>query len=402
MSRGRTSFRLIPCPAYDVAGMERWLSDMAAEGLLLKQDGLFCGTAVFDRGAPRRVRYRLEAAQKSTSMWADDGGEPDSEHVALNEAYAWEYVARRAGFYVYRTFDPCARELHTDPEIKALTLNAVKKQRLETLISGLLWLLTYPLLVIRFGLLRQMLYIGTGTVLLAVGLVIWYLADSAGAFISLSRLQARIRRGELPFPHRPRGWRYWGKQGAKIALTALFFCLMLAHWSDSITDAHRTPLTEDRAPLPFATMRELSGSKAERYHLTDMGDSARFNYVRRWSDLLSPCSINYGEHGEVLFADGTELDGGYYVTCHELPSEGLARVLMAEFLRLARWEKNYDPLPAPETKADALVCYRDRVHFPTVLFRKGNVVVEAALYQTGSGKTLPLEEWVTQLVNSVS
>ena len=39
--------RLIPCPQYDVSGMECWLSDMASQGLLLQQDGFFAGVVVY-------------------------------------------------------------------------------------------------------------------------------------------------------------------------------------------------------------------------------------------------------------------------------------------------------------------------------------------------------------------
>ena len=52
-------YRLPPCPAYDIEGMESWLSDMAANGLLLSADGFFAGFAIFEKSEPRAVRYRL-------------------------------------------------------------------------------------------------------------------------------------------------------------------------------------------------------------------------------------------------------------------------------------------------------------------------------------------------------
>ena len=122
---GRHTYRLPPCPAYDVEGMERWLSGLAQEGLFLARDGFFCGLATFERGEPRFAKYRLEAAQKSTSMWAEDGGEPDPEQVELSQRYAWEYIAKRGDFYIYRSFEPGARELNTDPEVQALALERV-------------------------------------------------------------------------------------------------------------------------------------------------------------------------------------------------------------------------------------------------------------------------------------
>ena len=54
--------RLIPCPQYDVSGMECWLSDMAKQGLLLQKDGFFAGVATFEKVSPQRVKYRLQPA----------------------------------------------------------------------------------------------------------------------------------------------------------------------------------------------------------------------------------------------------------------------------------------------------------------------------------------------------
>ena len=82
-----TIYRLPPCPAYDVEGMESWLTDMARRGWFLAKDGIFAGVATFESGTPCNAQYRLEAAQKSNSIWAEDGGEPDPEQVELSEKY---------------------------------------------------------------------------------------------------------------------------------------------------------------------------------------------------------------------------------------------------------------------------------------------------------------------------
>ena len=96
----RHTHHLPPCPAYDVEGMERWLSDMAHKGLFLTKDGFFAGVATFEYGSARSAKYRLEAAQKSTSMWSENGGEPDPEQVELSERYSWSYIAKRGDFYI--------------------------------------------------------------------------------------------------------------------------------------------------------------------------------------------------------------------------------------------------------------------------------------------------------------
>ena len=116
--------RLIPCPQYDVSGMECWLSDMAKQGYHLQKDGFFAGVATFEKSTPQTVIYQLQPSEKSTSMWADNNGDPDEEAVELSKEYGWEYVAKRGEFHVYRTFDPEARAFHTDPEVQALPEDA--------------------------------------------------------------------------------------------------------------------------------------------------------------------------------------------------------------------------------------------------------------------------------------
>ena len=154
--------RLPPCPDYDVEGTECWLTDLAREGLLLKKDGLFAGVAVFERAVPQRVQYRLEAAQKDTSLLGD-GYEPDPEQVELCAQYGWEYVARRGEFYIYRSHDPAARELNTDPAVQALALKAVKSRSVSAAIYAALWILVFLLAPIlkRVGLLRAILELRT-------------------------------------------------------------------------------------------------------------------------------------------------------------------------------------------------------------------------------------------------
>ena len=119
--------RIAPCPAYDVAGTERWLSEMAQRGLHLAPDGFALGLVSFERGDPRAVQYRLEAIPKRGFM--DDGDAPDGEAVELAAQYGWEFVSRRGEFYVYRAEGEDVRELNTDPRVQALARRAVRARR---------------------------------------------------------------------------------------------------------------------------------------------------------------------------------------------------------------------------------------------------------------------------------
>lgn len=394
--------RLPPCPAYDVEGMESWLSELAQEGLFLSKDGFFCGAATFERGAPRFAKYRLEAAQKSTSMWSDDGGEPDPEQVELGQHYGWEYVAKRWDFYIYRSFEPGARELNTDPEVQALALNAVKKRSVSAAVSTLVWIVLYMGVVLRSPVLT-MVSVHTWLFLLLSVSILWLIADSIAAAVHLGRLQKKLRAG-LPL-EADQGWRkrtlrYHGKNIVQIVLAIVLVCIFLHNWSVSVLDTDKVPLEDYTGQLPFATMADFAGEEKDyRITMTGMG----FNFVREWSDCLAPRCIEYGEHARITLSDGRVLDGGLYVDYFEVRSPALARMLAEDLFRAdkSRAKKDFELRETPDLGADYTAAYYGSVHFPTVILQKGTVAVRASFYQTSTNYTMDFEDWAAVIADSI-
>ena len=56
MKERTRTWRLPPCPPYDVEGTESWLYDMALQGWMLEKDGLFFGVASFEKKNPASIR----------------------------------------------------------------------------------------------------------------------------------------------------------------------------------------------------------------------------------------------------------------------------------------------------------------------------------------------------------
>ena len=170
---GKRYHRLVPCPSYEITKIEAWLSDLANEGLILTNDGIFAGVATFEYKGPQKVKYRLEAAQKNTGMWSDNNGDPDPEQIEISRKCAWEYIAKLRDFYIYRSADPEARELNTDPDVQALALNAVKKRAKGSLITSLIILFIYPVVLTHGCLLLTTIALGTAWMILAMYSSIW-------------------------------------------------------------------------------------------------------------------------------------------------------------------------------------------------------------------------------------
>lgn len=130
MKREQLVKKYLPVQPYDMAGLEKWFSDMAAQGLhLVKADA---DSARFRPGVPRTgVRYALEVTGP---------GDIDRER---NEDYAqmgWDYVTTLKAslmvsmYYVYRTENPGAPALHTDPVTQSTTVAKLVRRLRRTLV----------------------------------------------------------------------------------------------------------------------------------------------------------------------------------------------------------------------------------------------------------------------------
>ena len=113
----RRAYRICPCSAYDVEGIQTWLEDLAREGLLLEKEGFFGGIFTFLKTTPQRATYRLEPIQKKQSFF-DDINRPEPDIIELSGQLGWDFLVRYGIFYIYRSTDPHPRELHKDRGMK--------------------------------------------------------------------------------------------------------------------------------------------------------------------------------------------------------------------------------------------------------------------------------------------
>ena len=391
--------RLPPCPDYDIAGTETWLEDMAREGWLLGESGFFCGLAFFDRAEPQEMTYRLTAALQSTSLFAENGGEPDREEKTLNAAYGWEYVGNRGQFYIYRTPGRAERELHTDPAVQALAVEAVRKRQRGSLFTTVFWAILYPLAYMKFAVIYTAIALGLGLSLLWAAFLLAGVGDSLWRTFYYGRLKRRLEEGEDLEHHKD--WRrdrrfYRVRQGAWWLLLALVIGLSVNTFRRA--EESEIPIAEDTGTVPFATLADLAGGGVENYEAV----LPRYNTVFRWSNALAE-TVEWNESASMTCSDGTPFSGGLDVTYHELANEWMARRLVEEYYRkdkggLTRRD-GFQDLSLPDLGLDEARAYVGL--FPTVLLRQGNKVLRAVHYETGPEESrLALEEWAGLLADS--
>ena len=391
------AWRFPPCPGYDVEATESWLQEMAAQGLILSTEGFFAGLGCFERGKPRRLRYRLEAAPKKS---LDEDG-PDEEARSLSEAYGWQYVARRGDFLIYAGEDDGSLELHTDPRVQALSMNLVRRRARASLFSFVLWLVLYPLALGNFMPLASFLTIGTPVSLLGNVIVVWSIGSSAASFLSLHRLWKRLRGGE-PLDHRKdwrrRARRYRGSLAAYFLLLLIFLGSLLALWNADARGGFTEPYEDWQGKLPFATLEDFF--PGAEFSPRDGG--LLESTVDVHSDILAPQIFSVHQTGSLLLPDGRVFTGGLTVDYYETAAPWMARELAREYewYDHRRNRKYYEPLELPdELAADHASAYS--AVFPTVVLVKGNRMVRASLYQTSENVSIPLGEWTATLADSL-
>ena len=394
----KSVYHLIPCPQYDVSGLECWLNHMANQGYMLAKDGFFAGVATFEKTTPQTVFYQLQPAEKSTSMWADNCGDPDEEAVELSKAYGWEYVAKRGEFHIYRTSDSNAREFHTDPEVQALAMNAMRKRQRDNIFSGVFWGLFYPWLLFKGKIMMSIVHVGTIPMLLVMIACLWMSIHSIVGAIKLIQLRKKILNGDETGSGdnwKKKSWGYHANNIIRRCLYVVAILLFLKLMGDQIIYEEYVPLTEYTKDMPFATMEDFLPGGERKLMNMKVGN---MNTVREWSDLLSPVNFEWDEVGEVVHTDGRVLSGGLEVIYHETKAPWIAKRLAREYMLKGKESKEFEFLELKMDELDQVIAYNSHLHYPSIILREGGKILYARFYTHASGTvTYELEEWAAML-----
>lgn len=400
MKTKKTLYKISPYLPYEIEEFQHWLQEMAQEGWHLKKDGFFMGVVSFEKGEKKKVRYRFEASMKSTSMWAENNGEPDEEAVDLNQLYGWEYIAKCKDFYIYRCENEECRELNTDPKVQEMALKEVCKRQSSTLFTIIFWLAVYLWSWIRSSFFLTMIQIGTVFFLIGEVLMLLILLDLIKEIVRLNRLRKKLKNGQLLLSEKTIGKR----QGQYFRNFILYLMLMiwgvilLAQWNEAFIHKQELELNE-KADLTFATMIDFVQDEDAGYQetLKDLN----MNGIKSWTDLLAPVNYQYAEHAVINLKNQQALSGGLRIDYHETINEFLAKQVALEYVRFDQKEKDYEELNCPQLNADYAIAYMNHLHFQTVVIQKKNKVIHASFYQTGPVDLIQSEEWMSVLSESL-
>lgn len=398
----KKAYRFPPCPAYDIEAMEFWLEDMARKGLILTDWGIF-DLAVFEKGTPQNLRFRLEPAPKQAGI-INEYDEPPAAARELNADFGWRYVTRRDQFYIYCTDDPAAPELNTDPQIQALTLNLLSRRMQRSLIASIAHLIVLYLLHYRGTLLSYCIVMDLWfMVTLAVSYLLSLSSQIASQF-HMAKLHKKLRQWQ---PLTPKGKTkgqvilYYVNQSFQTLLPLLLLVGCICIMARTDFDENAIALEEYDNPLPFATMAEFYPDGERTYEENSYKDSAVF----LWDSALTPVNYEYYESSEVKFDDGSAVSGSLWVVYHEAVSPAIARGLAQEHVDQDRNgvinSDKYTTVPISGIEADFLNCYQ-RTFTTVVVACVGNTCVRVSYHHYSGSHELTPQELAQIVVSSIS
>lgn len=390
MAEKKYANRVCPCHSYDVEGIQTWLEDLAAEGLLLEKDGPFLGILSFERTAPRRFRYRLEAVAKSGGLFGDSDSGGELQEIAAQ--FGWEFVCEYGAFHIFRTDDPTARELNTDPDIQTLSLKRLRKDRW---VNFFCLLIQFTILFFlrrwqSFYLFRTLASVGLiGTTALVLFLL-WILIKPITDIIQIARLEKNLRGG--PSPASRTLSRLPESAGIFLRTLPVFLCVIgLCFWGGALINAaDRQMIADYPGDPPFITVTDLIGDAAYEYTDGPMGD---YNYSVQWKNAVSPFNMEWKEHVRYTSESGSHT-GFIIVEYHETVSEWFAQGLADDYYRYQNTRfSDYADLDVPDMGLDSVQVFGNRVSY-YVLIQHNNTVIQASIHLY---EDMEKEDWLMWL-----
>ena len=300
-----TKLKMIPCSHYDVPWMEWWLEEQSRKGYHFKN---YWGAvwAEFWVNEPREYRYRLEPCGKKNDT-------PDAEVQTVYRNAGWDYqgTVLRNSFRVWRSADPMAQEVHTDPVAQGYGYDWLQRRiRRNTVITSVLvllelawlaWIIVGANLTVRAAIRSSSNLIPQFAMLFAM--LTSYLYADLSDLLAMRRLRNSLRAGVAPtrkgrrIPHRKIAW--WLLTGC------LMVYLVFIFWPGQGQGDSWEGMPANAPSVPHVYGMELNGSPQEKvdiwlsrylladYITVDEGEGERYvveidKQGREWAVAIPP------------------------------------------------------------------------------------------------------------------
>ncbi|WHX42733.1 DUF2812 domain-containing protein [Mesobacillus sp. AQ2] len=335
-------YKLRPSDYWRIGEHESWFADMAAQGLFLKKMGIHF--ARFEKGEPRKMRYRIDVTEKKTIS---------TEQIETYAESGWDIVTSYGNFHVFSSPEALeAPELHADPAEQSYKLKKLDKKLAFNAgaVIVVLMLMIGMMTSIWFldGIPTYVIVDGAAIQLTIFTLLIAYMAyHSLVAALSIRALRKRLVEGK-PIDHRA-PW----KKHHLIHTAAAFLFTVLAGASAVIpfmqlVKMDTKTLPETSEDLPIVRLAEVEQNpelvRSEIVYMSDNVDwGNRYSY--KWSPL-APVQYETDESGQVPGKQWNDGSGDYSPAIHtqfyKLTFPGMADNLVSDLIKRYKYENSQD------------------------------------------------------------
>ena len=392
--------RLCPCDPCNVEGIQSWLEDMAADGLFLAEDGVFCGVFSFERRSPRKVKYRLDVAQKRKPRFFDSGDELTEEELELYRSMGWEYLLQYGDFRVYRSMEPNAPELNTESETHAITIGLLKQKYRSSFMSSVLYAVTILLLsngVLRYP-YRETATIGLLFTACTYGVLLLVWIQCLLHLFRFRRYEKRLLSGD-ELNHRV-DWKKTAPFNFSVRALPFLLCFGIAFGLFSALSHadSEVPHAEYAEEIPFAAIADVFPDGT----ITEDNDFLDYGTVSTWSTAVSE-NYEWNESCYVTSSTGEKYYCILRLSYHETTAEWIARGLERDYYTYdaKRYHgKRFEDLPAPKLDVDSVRVYTSygTLH---VLMRDENRVVQAAVTISNQSNNNQWQLWAQAMAEKL-
>lgn len=391
MEENRIS-RTPPCTVWDMEAMESWLHDMAMDGWLLTNCTALFGRLVFREEAADHVSYRLIPVRER----GED--QPNGFFLEDMRKLGWEFVRKWEEFFVFRSFDPTAKEPYSTLERLAADLDLVKKRLRQQIYCGILVILILfgmiwwqgPTLLLISMMTRKLGWLFPALLIL---ICLALLLPPIRAVRGLRDLQSKLRSGQ-PLNHQKgrhaQPARLWNTFVWSLPLLIMFFSL----YSNLGEKSERYPLADFPGDPPFATVEDLAPDE------TVTCDHFNSGYFRQGRGLFIPRAIQWWDVGYASYADGTPITPGLMdIEYIEAPNHTMAMAFARDLARRSRGGSRPDLPLLNGLDADfADAIFRNGVR---IILAQGNHVVSARIDMSDIKGNFTLENWARTTVEKM-
>lgn len=371
--------RPLPCHPYDVEGIESWLTTMAQNGYQLAKVPVRFGFLTFRKDEPKDISYRLEASPQGEGTLID-GGAPEEQALELSEKYGWEFVIKCGAFYIYRSPKPHTRELNTDPEVQALSLKILIKNKIKCLIPVVIWLIFVAASLSQKGIL-SLIDAPSLSWLISVILIILILISTVTEIIRIKKLQNTLHKnGTLNHSKKVKNH---GLINVINKFMPFFLIVLIVIMVLYMFFPMKSTTVNYNSDLPFATLEDLFAAEnlEHDYKITD----TIYTDQGRWRSIFSPINIYWREQAEATDTYGNKLSGTLTVNYHETINEALARKAAEDYCRYNNGKDNIQEIELSDINADYVKAYKRASGYITVIIQKGNKAAEISFILSAKG-----------------